>query len=128
MNMYGGALDSVPLTLAQLTLSAEHVIAMVDFYNGLFAADLQPVAAYGTTLYRGQLHGLPFLICPNTLANVSAAQNRHQFTYTVSDLTTVMQRAQEVGGQMMQRDASTLTILDPDGNSIVFQQVADSEV
>jgi predicted enzyme related to lactoylglutathione lyase len=127
--MYGGVLDNVPLiTLAQLTLSAEQVTEMVDFYNRLFAADLQPAAAYGTTLYHGQLHGLPFLICPNTLANVNAAQNRHQFTYTVSDLTVAMQRAQDAGGLVMQRDTNTLTVLDPDGNSIVFQQVADSDV
>ncbi|HYN87473.1 MAG TPA: hypothetical protein VER55_03025, partial [Ardenticatenaceae bacterium] len=95
---------------------------MVSFYNALFAADLQPMAAFGTTLYRGTLHGVPFLICPNTIAGVTALQNRHQFTYDVADVRAIVERARQGGGELMQQDEGVATILDPDGNTMVFQQ------
>lgn len=120
----GRPLESQTPTLIQLTIAAEHVLPMVHFYNHMFAADLQPIAAAGTTLYRGQLHGVTLLVCPNTLANVIAEQNRHQFTYAVADLAAVLRRAQSAGGSVLQHGPDTLTILDPDGNTIVFQQVA----
>lgn len=108
--------------LTQMTLAVEHVADMVAFYNAVFAADLQPMTAYGTILYQGQLHGLSFLLCPNSVAGVQAMQNRHQFTYTVPDLMTTIERTRQAGGRVAQQATTTATILDPDGNSIVFQQ------
>jgi predicted enzyme related to lactoylglutathione lyase len=117
---------------AQITLAAIDTPAMVRFYDAVFAADLQPVAAYGTTLYRGTLSGVAFVICPNDLADVDARQSRHQYTYTVPNLADTVALALAEGGTIHQAarpDASppTTILLDPDGNSIVFveAQAAD---
>ena len=116
-----------PIALAQITLATTNTAAMVAFYNALFAADLQPIQTFGANLYRGVLHDVPFVICPNTLANVQAQQNRHQFSYTAADLQMVVEQAIKAGGRLhseLQSDEQGLsaTVLDPDGNTIVFSQ------
>lgn len=118
-------MDNNAIVLSQITLTTTNTAAMVEFYNATFGADLQPVAAYGTTLYRGALHNATFLLCPNSLAGVDAQQNRHQFSYSVADLPTIVERALAAGGSIMEgarasADQPSATVLDPDGNSIVF--------
>jgi predicted enzyme related to lactoylglutathione lyase len=113
-------METPALMLAQITLAAENVAAMVAFYDALFGAELQPAAAFGTTVYRGRLHGVPFLICPNAVAGVEATQSRHQHTYQAQDLARVVELALRAGGQVVQHDAAGATVLDPDGNTLVF--------
>jgi len=122
-------METPPLTLAQITLAATNLEAMASFYNATFAADLRPIAAHGTTLYRGALHNVVFLLCPNSLAGVEAAQNRHQFTYAVTDLDAVLARATGAGGSLsgapqQQAGQRSATVIDPDGNTVVFTQPA----
>ncbi|HYF62631.1 MAG TPA: VOC family protein [Herpetosiphonaceae bacterium] len=122
-------MDQPTITLAQITLAATNLEAMAAFYNAVFAADLRPVPAHGTTMYRGALHGAVLLLCPNSLAGVDAAQNRHQFAYAVSDLAAILERAAAAGGVLdgePQRQPGQLsaTVIDPDGNTIVFAQPA----
>ena len=110
---------------AQLTLAAEDLVAMARFYNAVFAAGLEPVAAHDTTLYRGSLSGITFLLCPNTLAGVDARQSRHQYTYRVPDVAATVARAIAAGGVVHQSPEpgapnAPAVVLDPDGNSIVF--------
>jgi predicted enzyme related to lactoylglutathione lyase len=116
-------MNTPTITFAELTLTAVDVPAMVRFYDALFGAGLQPVAAFGTTLYRGMLHGVPLLICPNSIADVDAAQNRHQFTYETPDLDAVIEAALAAGGVIRERDGVVATVLDPDGNTVVFREV-----
>lgn len=129
MQTKGTAMSDVTITPAQITLAADNLPAMVQFYRTLFALDLQPVAAYGTTLYRGNLDNVTFVLCPNSLAGVEANQSRHQFSYSVSDLAAITERAIAAGGTVQEQTAAsdrpaTSIIRDPDGNSIVFLQAA----
>src|ERR1051326_8970267 len=115
----------ITITPAQITLAVTDLPAMVHFYSSVFGVDLQPVAAYGTTLYRGVLHTTTVMLCPNDLADVQANQSRHQLTYTVSDLGAVIERVIAAGGTVQEQTPtsdrpSTAVIRDPDGNSIVF--------
>ena len=77
-------------------------------------------AAFGTTLYRGELHGVRFVIAPNDLAGVDASQNRHQFVYATSDLEPLLARVVEAGGAVRDATSDAATVLDPDGNTLVF--------
>lgn len=118
------------ITPAQITLATTNTPAMIQFYTTLFALDLQPVSAYGTTLYRGSLHNTEFVLCPNTLAGVNADQSRHQFTYIASDLGEIIKRAITTGGAIQEETPTTdrpasAIIRDPDGNSLVFLQSVD---
>ena len=63
-------METPTLTLTQITLAATNLEAMAAFYNATFAADLRPIAAHDTTLYRGALHNVVFLLCPNSLAGL----------------------------------------------------------
>lgn len=117
------------VTIAQLTLAATNTPAMVRFYDAVFGTQLQPIDAYGTTLYRGTLHDMPFVICPNDLAGVEAQKSRHQFSYIVSDVAAMAEQAIAAGGTVDQQaqddgDSRTRTLLDPDGNSIVLIQAS----
>ncbi len=82
----------------QITLAATNIDAMVRFYAAVFGIELRPVDAYGTTLYRGALDGVSFVLCPNSLAGVQAENSRHQFTYAVADLAAIVARAVAAGG------------------------------
>lgn len=108
----------------QLDISAENALAMVRFYNDFFAAELAPFEAHGTTLYRGKLHGIDLLICPNELAGVEAARNRHQFNYATPDLAAALTAAKRAGGQVRDETPTSATVLDPDGNTIVILQAS----
>lgn len=111
----------------QLTLATNDTSAMVQFYSAVFGISLQPVPAHATTLYRGTLHTLAFVLCPNSLAGVEAQQSRHQFTYGVRDLDALLARAVAAGGLVHEQTPAngrlaSVVILDPDGNSLVFVQ------
>ena len=115
------------ITLTGITIAAVDVAQMVSFYNAVFAADLQPFAAFGTTLYRGQLAGLQFIFCPNDFLHIQAEKNRQQFTFTVSDITWVVETAVSHGGTITQpintaNGTQYAGIADPDGNTIELKQ------
>ena len=114
-------------TTTQITLATTDTEAMVEFYNAVFGMNLQPVDVYGTTLYRDDLSGVRFVLCPNSLAGVEAQKSRHQFTYTVTNLADTTARALTTGGTLYEQlpaegAPTSTTLLDPDGNSIVFMQ------
>lgn len=109
------------LQLTQMTLATIHMPEMVRFYNTLFGTELQPTEAYGTTLYRGTLAGIPLLLCPNEIAGVEAEQSRHQLAIRVADLSTLLELVETAGGSLETplTDAVThVTLRDPDGNTI----------
>lgn len=117
------------LQVAQITLATMKTEAMVRFYGLVFGTDFQPVDVAGTTLYRGSLHAATFVLCPNSLADVRAERSRHQFTYVVRDLAATIERAVAAGGTVDEQAnghdiTASVTVRDPDDNSIVFLQAA----
>jgi len=114
------------LRLVEVSLAADDVDAMVRFYDELFGAGLEPYEAFGTTFYRGTLDSVRFVLAPNALAGVDAAQNRHQFVYATSDLDALLARAERAGGVVRDRAANVATVLDPDGNTVVLQGTRSS--
>ncbi len=110
------------LTLSEIALVAHDIPAMVCFYDAFFGADLRPVAAFGTTLYHGSLHGALLIICPNAIAGVDAKQSRHQFSYQTPDLAAALEAARQAGGTVRDEEGATATVVDPDGNTIVLRQ------
>lgn len=74
--------------------------SIVAFYNLAFDADLQPVAAYGTTLARGWLTGRGLLLCSDAVAGVDARQNRNRWRFQVAQLDEGIARAQAAGGSL----------------------------
>lgn len=112
---------STGLRVVELSLATSNMPAMVRFYDAVFGTQLQAHEAYGTTFYRGTLHGVRFVLAPNDLAGVEAQQNRHQFVYTAPDLDSLLELAVEAGGTVRDSTDTAATVLDPDGNTIVFQ-------
>jgi catechol 2,3-dioxygenase-like lactoylglutathione lyase family enzyme len=116
------------MQLLQMTLAATNVPAMVAFYDAVLDARLQPVTAYGTTLYRGAVAGVGLLLCPNEIAGVAAEQSRHQLRLRVPDLARAMERARASGGsldgEVMEADGvRQAAVRDPDGNTLELEQV-----
>jgi predicted enzyme related to lactoylglutathione lyase len=115
------------ITLIDLTLAATDMPGMVAFYNALFHADLQPMAAYGTTLYRGRLSGLGLLLCPNEIAGVQAEQSRHQLRFRVAQFQQVLAQAQAAGGTLRGEVLGEVgkrlaAVVDPDGNTLELSE------
>lgn len=113
-------------TLDHITLATTHTAAMVTFYNNVFAANLVPVPAYGSTLHRGSVAGIDLLLCPNEIAGVEAEQNRHQLRFRVPNLAQVLVRVQAAGGTIDADQSGDQTgraaVRDPDGNTLEFVQ------
>ena len=113
------------LQLTQMTLATIRTTEMAKFYDTLFGTQLQVVEAYGTTLYRGTLAGVPLLLCPNEIAGVEAEQSRHQLAFKVGNLSALLQHVESAGGtaEIPASDSANTAILkDPDGNTIEVTQ------
>ena len=66
-------------------------------------------------------------MCPNSVAQVDAKQNRQQFDFLVDDVQATLDTALAHGGtplQPAQEHNGTIiaSVYDPDGNSMVFSQ------
>ncbi len=111
------------MKIDRVTIAINNMPAMLRFYNGVFDADLKLID--GTEFYAGTLaEGITVLFCPNDIAQVDAKQNRQQFRFIVEDLKPIRERAAEYGGHVLQQgdtpDATTIGVMDPDGNTIEF--------
>jgi len=119
------------LALRGITIAAVNVGAMVGFYNALFNAGLQPFEGLGTILYRGQMAGFPFLLCPNEILGIEADKNRIQLSFTVRDLEAALEMTAAYGGAQIQPISEQpgrrlCGIIDPDGNTIELEELAPS--
>jgi catechol 2,3-dioxygenase-like lactoylglutathione lyase family enzyme len=120
-------MPDLEITLTDLTLAANDMPGMVAFYNAVLAAELQPVEAYGTTLYRGRLGGLGLLLCPNEIAGVQAEQNRHQLRFRVARFEQALARAKAAGGTLRgevlgEPGKRLAAVVDPDGNTLELSE------
>ena len=111
------------IQLQAITIAAVNVEAMVNFYNHVFDSGLEPFAAFGTTLYRGQLAGLRLVFCPNEFLGIQADKNRQQLTFAVPDVEAIVRTAVDAGGwqvgELSQSAGQKVgSIVDPDGNTI----------
>ena len=115
------------MKLRGLTIAVNEVDKMVSFYNGVFASNLQPYAAFGTVLYQGKLAGLDLTFCPNELLEIKADKNRQQLSFWVDDLDAALARVVACGGTQIQEIVVTEAgrvcgVTDPDGNTIELMQ------
>lgn len=120
----------VQTSLNRVTLATINMAAMVRFYNEVFGAEMEPAPQYGATtpaFHQGNLAGVNLLLCPNQIARVKAAQNRHQLRFAVGDIEAAVQSVQAAGGKVdgkvIERQGERLiAVRDPDGNTIEFTQ------
>ena len=113
------------MQLTQMTLATTRMPEMVRFYDALFDTELQATEAYGTTLYRGTLAGVPLLLCPNEIAGVEAEQSRHQLAFRVGDLSAFLQLVETAGGVIetpITDSMASAVLRDPDRNTIEITQ------
>jgi predicted enzyme related to lactoylglutathione lyase len=114
------------MRLIGLTIAASELERMVEFYNAVFDARLQPTVHIGDQqFYGGKLNDLEFVLCPNSIAGVVAEQNRQQFRFAVDDLEAVMHRGLANHGREINpideyKGAKVASMADPDGNTIEF--------
>ncbi|MEO5931124.1 MAG: VOC family protein [Candidatus Kapaibacterium sp.] len=118
--------DSPAFRVARVTYAITNVEKMVAFYENVFQMKFESFDGGGTKLYSGMLLGQNTLFCPNTLAGVVAEQNRLQYDIVVSDIDGVAARVRASGGKVREENTvegrKTMTIVDPDGNTIIFHQ------
>ena len=113
--------------IVKVTIAITKVNEMVKFYKNVFNINFKESPVYGTTLYSGKFGDLNILLCPNEIAGVKAEQNRQQFDIVVPDIEKIIQAAKNAGGSIkgkinVTEKQKTVTIVDPDGNTIVFIQ------
>src|SRR5512134_2098245 len=84
--------------LDTITLVANNVAEMVQFYNTVFDANMRDQPAYGATFYHGTIARTHLVICPNALIGIVAEQNRHQLKFRVTRLDEALRRVRLGGG------------------------------
>lgn len=108
------------------TVAVTDMVAMAEFYKGVFGATFTEESMFGTTLMKAKIGGYELLFCPAEVAGNTAKQNRQQFTFVVNDMQEAINAALANGGNRMGEVAekegfSEVGILDPDKNTIVFK-------
>ncbi|MFT5195903.1 MAG: putative enzyme related to lactoylglutathione lyase [Cellvibrionaceae bacterium] len=89
------------MQLKKITIAPVKTAEMVQFYNAVFDAQLEPFSAFGTTLFSGTLAGIELLFCPNEILDIKAEKNRQQLSFIVDDLGLMLQKVQANGGSLM---------------------------
>jgi len=113
--------------LEQIAIAATDISKMVKFYKAVFKIEFAETKAYGTTLFAGKVGDIRILLAPNEIAGVKAEENRHQFDFIVQDIDELIKIAEESGGKLQgnienNNKEKTVTILDPDNNTMNFKQ------
>ena len=113
--------------ISKITIAAVNINLMVEFYENVFSINFVKKELGGFTLYQGKFGELELLLCPNEIAGVEADQSRYQPDIIVPDLDTVIDAALKFGGKIKDEIIETsqnrmASILDPDGNTLVFIQ------
>ena len=120
----GGSMPSqTSMTISRVTLATTNMTAMTRFYNEVFAAGLRRTVVGGAVMELGTLAGVELLLCPNEIARVDAALNRHMFRIAVDDVASVLERVRRAGGTVDAPPAlidgrRLAAVRDPDGNTI----------
>jgi predicted enzyme related to lactoylglutathione lyase len=102
----------------RITLAVEDIDLMVGFYNEVFDCGLEPISR--SPLAKGTLAGIELVLCPNSIAEVVADQNRHQLRIGVDDAEALALRVEQAGGSVLNRSADGSKIVgisDPEGNT-----------
>ncbi|WP_394749250.1 VOC family protein [Spongiimicrobium salis] len=111
-----------------MTIAIVQMEAMLKFYTAVFDLHFTPSQMMGHTLYHGKWGALSLQFCPAELAGNSATQNKHQLDVLVEDIHSCIQKVTENQGSCMAEiseddKAYRVGIYDPDGNSLVLQQL-----
>jgi predicted enzyme related to lactoylglutathione lyase len=116
----------------QITMAVNDMPAMVEFYNAVFDAELAPIQSpmgvETPQFYKGQFLGIDLLFCPNSLLNIQAERNRHQFHLTVDDVDSLVTAGKNAGGwefteTIITDEGKIASLSDPDGNTVVLSQL-----
>ncbi len=115
------------IKISQVTIAVNNIEKMAEFYGNVFSTELESFEAMNSKFYTGIIAGIFTMFCPNSIAGVSAEQNRHQFDYLVEDLDEVIKIALSSHGTLKEEISvnekeKVGTIIDPDGNTINFIQ------
>jgi predicted enzyme related to lactoylglutathione lyase len=109
--------------ISKITIAITNINEMVGFYKIVFKCDFKELSLGGSKLFSGELFGLKILLCPNDLAGVIAQQNRQQFDIKVNDAKKILEDVIKANGKIKEpynSETKTASVIDPDGNTIVF--------
>ena len=108
------------MEIRRIVLAADDVPAMVAFHNAVFACELRPLDG-ADGFHLGTFCGIELLICPNSIAEVDARQNRHQFRVAVDDLVAAVAAVDRHDGRRLDdadpTTADVVGVADPEGNT-----------
>lgn len=117
------------MRMTGLTIAVDRMDRMVEFYNAVFDARLEPTVHIGEQqFYGGRLGALELTFCPNAIAGVVADQNRQQFRFAVDDIaaavaTGLKHHGREINPIDEYKGARVASLADPDGNTIEFVEL-----
>jgi predicted enzyme related to lactoylglutathione lyase len=114
--------------LSKITIACTNISQMIAFYSKVFNVKFAEHEFSDFKMYSVNITDINFLFCPNEIAGVTAEQNRHQFDYTTDNIQEVIDNALSSGGSLhseLQKSdiGSSVTVSDPDGNTINFIQM-----
>ena len=117
------------MRLDRITLAANDVEAMVNFYNAVFRCGLEPAqnTITDSVLYRGIIGDVTLVIQTNEIMQVDANRNRHQLHFVIENIDKLINAVTQNGGEIISNPAATSVaktakIADPDGNIISLFQ------
>ncbi len=93
----------------------------------MFGIPFKTIKIPKCSIYLGCIDDLQITLCPASMADIKAKDNRHQLTFLMDDIKNTIEKTKRYGGSIMQEIEETENVLqaairDVDGNSIVLKQ------
>ena len=113
-----------PKATPRIMLVTANLSALADFYNEVFAADLQPLDESAAPNYQGKLGGRTLVLAPK---QNGIKPQRQRLSVEVTDIAETLLRVTTTGGTVDGKMVETetekrLVVRDPDGNLIELTQ------
>lgn len=115
------------MKISGLTIACFNIKGMSAFYQNVFQISFGTVKITQGNIYVGSIDNIQVTLCPASMANIKAEDNRHQLTFLIDDMNNALKKTKQYGGTVLQdiQEADTIlqaSIKDVDGNSIVLKQ------
>lgn len=115
------------IKLSELVIACFNMDKMLAFYQNIFDIPFKTVKIPQGSIYLGSIDDIQITLCPASMADIKANENRHQLTFLVANISNCIRKIEGYGGSFINEldeanDCLQIAIRDVDGNSILLKQ------
>lgn len=115
------------MKITEIVIACFNMDKMLAFYQNVFDIPFKTTKILQGFIYLGFIDEIQITLCPASMADIKAKDNRHQLIFLMDDVKNTIEKTKRYGGSKMQEieeteDVLQVAIRDVDGNSIILKQ------